>query len=274
MHQYPGSQRPAGKLFIANNKREHGLREITCGGRIVQNRVAGLFVMSGAGRRFIQVRALLFSYTIPHSPNASDPHVRPSSCHSWSSGRSGAHARRRALRADFHHVQLRLSQCRRSGGAVRRRREKGNIYSRFTNPTVRCFEERLAAMEGGASCVGTGSGMAAILATCMALLKSGDHIVCSESVFGSTIALINRYLVKFGVEVTLRAASTTMMRGAGHQKQHSACSSWKRLRIPCPRSPISARSPTLLTSAGCCSRSTTVSVHQRCRSRSNSARIW
>ena len=80
--------------------------------------------------------------------------------------------------------------------------EKGNIYSRFTNPTVRCFEERLAAMEGGAACVGTGSGMAAILATCMALLKAGDHIVCSDSVFGSTIALINRYLVKFGVEVT------------------------------------------------------------------------
>jgi O-succinylhomoserine sulfhydrylase len=79
---------------------------------------------------------------------------------------------------------------------------KGNIYSRFTNPTVRCFEERLAAMEGGASCVGTSSGMAAILATFMALLKSGDHIVCSDSVFGSTIALINRYLVKFGVEVS------------------------------------------------------------------------
>jgi O-succinylhomoserine sulfhydrylase len=79
---------------------------------------------------------------------------------------------------------------------------KGNIYSRFTNPTVRCFEERLAAMEGAASCVAMGSGMAAILATCMALLKGGDHIVCSDSVFGSTIALINRYLVKFGVAVT------------------------------------------------------------------------
>ena len=79
---------------------------------------------------------------------------------------------------------------------------KGNIYSRFTNPTVRCFEERLAAMEGAASCVATGSGMAAILATCMALMKAGDHIVCSDSVFGSTIALINRYLVKFGIEVT------------------------------------------------------------------------
>src|SRR5918995_6590995 len=80
--------------------------------------------------------------------------------------------------------------------------EKGNIYSRFTNPTVRNFEERLAAMEGGASCVGTSSGMAAILSTCMALLKSGDHIVCSDSVFGSTIALLNRYMAKFGVAVT------------------------------------------------------------------------
>jgi O-succinylhomoserine sulfhydrylase len=79
---------------------------------------------------------------------------------------------------------------------------KGNIYSRFTNPTVRCFEERLAAMEGADSCVATASGMAAILATCMTLMKAGDHIVCSESVFGSTIALINRYLVKFGVEVS------------------------------------------------------------------------
>lgn len=79
---------------------------------------------------------------------------------------------------------------------------KGNIYSRFTNPTVRCFEERLAAMEGADSCVATASGMAAILATCMTLMKAGDHIVCSDSVFGSTIALINRYLVKFGVEVT------------------------------------------------------------------------
>jgi O-succinylhomoserine sulfhydrylase len=80
--------------------------------------------------------------------------------------------------------------------------ERGNIYSRFTNPTVQCFEARLAALEGGAACVGTASGMAAILATCMALLKAGDHVICSDSVFGSTIALFNRYLVKFGVAVT------------------------------------------------------------------------
>ncbi len=80
--------------------------------------------------------------------------------------------------------------------------EPGNIYSRFTNPTVRCFEERLAAMEGGEACVGTASGMSAIMSLCMALLKAGDHVVCSESVFGTTIGLLNRYLGKFGVETT------------------------------------------------------------------------
>lgn len=79
--------------------------------------------------------------------------------------------------------------------------EDGNVYSRFSNPTVRTFQERLAAMEGGESCVATSSGMAAILATCMALLKSGDHVLCSNSVFGSTMILLDNYFVKFGVEV-------------------------------------------------------------------------
>ena len=78
----------------------------------------------------------------------------------------------------------------------------GNIYSRFTNPTVRCFEERLAALEGGEACVATASGMSAVLSLFMALLKSGDHVVCSDSVFGSITTLCNRYLTKFGVEVT------------------------------------------------------------------------
>ncbi len=78
----------------------------------------------------------------------------------------------------------------------------GNIYSRFTNPTVRAFEERLAALEGGERCVATASGMAAILSTCMALLKSGDHIVSSRSVFGSTVLLFNNYLGKFGIETS------------------------------------------------------------------------
>jgi O-succinylhomoserine sulfhydrylase len=78
----------------------------------------------------------------------------------------------------------------------------GNVYSRYTNPTVRTFEQRIAALEGGERAVGTASGMAAILSTCMALLKSGDHVVCSRDVFGTTVNLFAKYLAKFGVEVT------------------------------------------------------------------------
>lgn len=77
--------------------------------------------------------------------------------------------------------------------------EPGNIYSRFTNPTVRAFEERLAALEGGARCVATASGMAAIMSTCLGLLKAGDHIVSSRAIFGTTVILFNNYLGKFGV---------------------------------------------------------------------------
>ena len=78
----------------------------------------------------------------------------------------------------------------------------GNIYSRFTNTTVCVFEERLAALEGGEKCVATASGMSAILATCMALLKSGDHLVASHAIFGTTMVLFQNYLTKFGVETT------------------------------------------------------------------------
>ena len=80
--------------------------------------------------------------------------------------------------------------------------ESGNVYSRYTNPTVRTFEERIAAMEGGEQGVGTASGMSAILSTCMALLQSGDHVVCSRDVFGTTTNLFGKYLKKFGVDVT------------------------------------------------------------------------
>lgn len=80
--------------------------------------------------------------------------------------------------------------------------EPGNIYSRFTNPTVRTFQNRLAALEGGESCVATASGMSAILATCMALLKSGDHLITSCGVFGATTSLFNNYIGKFGVDVS------------------------------------------------------------------------
>src|SRR5690606_35097486 len=81
----------------------------------------------------------------------------------------------------------------------------GNVYSRYTNPTVRNFEQRIAALEGAEAAVGTSSGMAAILSTCMALLKNGDHILCSRSVFGTTTALFNKFLQKFGVSTTFVA---------------------------------------------------------------------
>jgi O-succinylhomoserine sulfhydrylase len=78
----------------------------------------------------------------------------------------------------------------------------GNIYSRFTNPTVRTFEERLASLEGAESCVATASGMAAIMATCAGLLKTGDHIVSSRSIFGTTTVLFSTYLARFGMKTT------------------------------------------------------------------------
>lgn len=77
--------------------------------------------------------------------------------------------------------------------------EEGNVYSRFTNPTVRTFQDRLAALEGGEACVATASGMSAILSTCMALLKAGDHIVSSYNLFGSSVSLFRNYLSRFGV---------------------------------------------------------------------------
>ncbi len=82
----------------------------------------------------------------------------------------------------------------------------GNVYSRYTNPTVATFEARIAAMEGAEQAVATSSGMAAILSTCLGLLKSGDHILCSKSVFGATNVLLEKYLGKFGVETTFVAA--------------------------------------------------------------------
>ncbi len=79
---------------------------------------------------------------------------------------------------------------------------EGMVYTRYTNPTVAMFQDRLAALEGGESCVATGSGMAAILATAMVHLKSGDHVVCSNAVFGATIQLFSMLLGRFGIETT------------------------------------------------------------------------
>ena len=81
--------------------------------------------------------------------------------------------------------------------------QPGNVYARFTNPTVTMMQDRLAALEGAEACVATSSGMSAILSMVMALLKSGDHIIASRSIFGSTQQLFNNVFAKFGVETTL-----------------------------------------------------------------------
>ncbi len=77
--------------------------------------------------------------------------------------------------------------------------QPGNIYSRFTNPTVNAFQQRLAAMEQGDRCLAFASGMAAIMAVGMGLLEAGDHVVCSRSVFGNTVLMFQNYFGKFGV---------------------------------------------------------------------------
>ncbi|RVU32343.1 O-succinylhomoserine sulfhydrylase [Neptunomonas marina] len=80
--------------------------------------------------------------------------------------------------------------------------EPGNIYSRFTNPTVNAFERRIAALEGAERAVATSSGMAAILSIGLSLLQQGDHVVCSRSVFGSTVSLFEKYLSRAGIATT------------------------------------------------------------------------
>jgi len=80
--------------------------------------------------------------------------------------------------------------------------DSGFVYSRFTNPTVSMFQDRLAALEGAEACVATASGMSAILATSMALLKAGDHVICSNAVFGATVQLYLTILSRFGIVTT------------------------------------------------------------------------
>lgn len=80
--------------------------------------------------------------------------------------------------------------------------EEGNVYSRFTNPTIRVFEERLASLEGAESCVATASGMSAMLSICMSGLQAGDHIVSSRSIFGASQVMLSKLLDGFGVNTT------------------------------------------------------------------------
>ncbi len=93
--------------------------------------------------------------------------------------------------------------------------EPGNVYARFTNPTVTMFQERLAALEGAEQCLATASGMSAILATAMVTLKAGDHVACSASVFGATVQLFGSILANFGVQTTfVRGTSIAAWRAA------------------------------------------------------------
>ena len=80
--------------------------------------------------------------------------------------------------------------------------EEGYTYARLGNPTVSSFEMRLAALEGAEACIATSTGMSAILLMCLGLLKSGDHVICSHSLFGSTIKLIGSEFAKFGVQTS------------------------------------------------------------------------
>jgi O-succinylhomoserine sulfhydrylase len=108
----------------------------------------------------------------------------------------------------------------------------GNIYSRFTNPTVAAFEQRLAIMEGGAACVATSSGMAAILSMVLALCKAGDHIVTSRTLFGSTINLLNNYFGKFGI-------TTSYVDPCNADEWRAACKASTRLLfVETPTNPL------------------------------------
>lgn len=108
----------------------------------------------------------------------------------------GEHSEAMFLTSSFVFGSAAEAAARFSGEAA------GNVYSRYTNPTVAAFEQRMAVLEGGEQAVATASGMAAILSTFMALLQAGDHVVCSRSVFGTTTVLLNKFMQKFGVDAT------------------------------------------------------------------------
>jgi O-succinylhomoserine sulfhydrylase len=114
----------------------------------------------------------------------------------WSPTDEGEHSEPIFLTSSFTFKNAAEAAARFSGELP------GNIYSRFTNPTVDAFEERLAALEGGEHGVAFASGMSAILATCMAVLKAGDHVVASRSIFGTTVQLFQNLLTRFGIETT------------------------------------------------------------------------
>jgi O-succinylhomoserine sulfhydrylase len=138
----------------------------------------------------------------------------------------GEHSEAMYLTSSFVFENAAQAAARFTGGA------EGNIYSRFTNPTVSAFQERLAALEGAGTCVATASGMSAILATAMALLKTGDHVLCSASVFGATVQLFSNIMGKFGVQ-------TTYVDGANIAAWEGAlCKDTKLLFLETPSNPL------------------------------------
>jgi len=110
--------------------------------------------------------------------------------------------------------------------------DEGYVYSRFTNPTVRMFEQRLASLEGAEDCIATASGMSAIMAACLATLKSGDHVVCAASVFGATVQLFSALLARFGIDVSfVDAANPSAWRSA-------VCNRTRLLYCETPSNPL------------------------------------
>jgi O-succinylhomoserine sulfhydrylase len=138
----------------------------------------------------------------------------------------GEHSEAMYLTSSFVFENAAQAAARFTGGA------EGNIYSRFTNPTVSAFQERLAALEGAEACVATASGMSAILAMAMAMLKAGDHVICSASVFGSTVQLFSNIMGKFGVQTTyVNGASVAAWESALHDNT-------KLLFVETPSNPL------------------------------------
>lgn len=110
--------------------------------------------------------------------------------------------------------------------------EPGYVYSRFSNPTVSMFERRLASLEGAEDCLATASGMAAITATCLAVLKAGDHVICASNVFGATVQLFSNVLARFGIDVTYVGA------GDPDAWRASACARTRMLYCETPSNPL------------------------------------
>jgi O-acetylhomoserine/O-acetylserine sulfhydrylase-like pyridoxal-dependent enzyme len=187
------------------------------------------------------------------------------------SARAGAQPVQRARRGALPDFELRFRQrgqaAARFSGA-----EAGNVYARFTNPTVTMLQERLAALEGAEACIATASGMAAILSTVMALMKAGEHIVASRSIFGATQQLFGNILPRFGVETTFVDRS-----GEGFKRRDAPDHGWsssRRRRTRSPRSSTSPRWPASPMPAARCWRSTTASARRPCSARWNWAPTW